>query len=958
MGCSDYAQLCLGEDIAEAAEREVGKFCGSEPHRLGLCLGWQRDPGEGLATTARCPRRCRKEQDIAVASLGDLSYAHKRHFVPKPTQPRLLLDCGERCRARPLQGKLWRLVLVIVTIACGKDQGHIRSRAAMASRDSCRLHIHARLYHRRKTDKPAAISTYWEKADYCDQSDLRRLAAPVASWIAYGPQGRIPRVEEFQLLTKFLDKMDGGLLPSRLRAVLSEMLTVLQSFARPDDEAWNKAEKRLQKSYRKLRRRSTESETGAGVVAMDDDIVEAELRAEDVALQIPEAEDSGTPWPCTSDQPQSDQHLILFRKMNEWGFLDNAQKLERLQQAEEASRRSRSLGQAELADVLSTAAACLAAPRRHARLHDAHVKDLGEVSTAPESQDPTVDLQKRVRSLFLHALRMWQTSHFDCQAIEHVLDCVQQKISKFESKVGEIQGAAAGKAWLKIKKMVDELLLRVEAPSISHANGARKAQTKAAQKAKTRLERQSGIQNITWVVKHASWKCQRSYGKGAIRRQKARFFPISKFLGQGLGEEAAVEAALKEAKAYREELVRQGKLKPPKPRPPRSTVRGVSFHKGHQKWQVRLYHAVEKKTVCCGSFDGKEDAEVKARKMATQLGVRPEYEGLVSPQISASAASMDLERLAQVEARPGGLLAALRERGTLPSFGGMTSVASPPRLDLSPAPITRPAEEVPPEALKSRPTPQRTQKPTAAKSKPKLGASKDGFEPSASEARPGLRKAKRPPVPAFALKPPEPEPWQLLRQIQLSDKKEEENYEISEKGSNSEAEEEPDRSHKRTPDWSLKFLELLETQADIDADTIFGSRVPRCDLEEIFTDRDYLRYAADRPVRRRRGSSGEWRRDRLSRAEICMALADASTRSRPGSTAGGSRVASRSISQLRYSLCGKAAEPDCRAMQELWSPGFDDTKTKKSDTVATGMTETLSNTERELACIGIGTVSE
>lgn len=242
--------------------------------------------------------------------------------------------------------------------------------------------------------------------------------------------------------------------------------------------------------------------------------------------------------------------------------------------------------------------------------------------------------------------------------------------------------------------------------------------------------------------------------------------------------------------------------------------------------------------------------------------------GLVSPQISASAASMDLERLTQVEARPGGLLAALRERGTLPSFGGTTPVASPPRLDPSPAPITR-AEEVPPEALKSRPTPQRTQKPTAAKSKPKLGTSKDGFEPSASEARPGLRKAKRPPVPAFALKPPEPEPWQLLRQIQLPDKKEEENYEISEKGSNSEAEEEPDRSHKRTPDWSLKFLELLETQVDIDADTIFGSRVPRCVLEEIFTDRDYLRYAADRPARRRRGSSGEWRRDRLSRAEIC-----------------------------------------------------------------------------------------
>ena len=170
------------------------------------------------------------------------------------------------------------------------------------------------------------ISTYWEKADYADQSDLRRLAAPVASWIAYGPPGRIPTVEEFQLVTKFMNKMDGGLLPSRLRDVLCEMERRLQSLPRQADDSWNKAEKRLQKSCRKLHRRCNETVADETVVAADAGIADAELRAEqDVAPQVRETQDSGSP--CAS--AQSDQHLMLFRKMNEWGFLDNAQKLER-----------------------------------------------------------------------------------------------------------------------------------------------------------------------------------------------------------------------------------------------------------------------------------------------------------------------------------------------------------------------------------------------------------------------------------------------------------------------------------------------------------------------------------------------------------------------------------------------------------------------------------------------------
>lgn len=93
------------------------------------------------------------------------------------------------------------------------------------------------------------------------------------------------------------------------------------------------------------------------------------------------------------------------------------------------------------------------------------------------------------------------------------------------------------------------------------------------------------------------------------------------------------------------------------------------------------------------------------------------------------------------------------------------------------------------------------------------------------------------------------------------------NYAISEKGEDSDAEE-PDRSHKYVPAWSLQFLATMDRQVDTDPDTIFGSKVPTCDIDEIFRDADYARCHKDRP-RRKRGSSGEWRRDRLSRQEVC-----------------------------------------------------------------------------------------
>ena len=129
---------------------------------------------------------------------------------------------------------------------------------------------------------------------------------------------------------------------------------------------------------------------------------------------------------------------------------------------------------------------------------------------------------------------------------------MQQKSNKFEDKVGDIAGAAAGKAWLKIKQAVDQLMLPTEAPSVTLVQGSQLATEMPVEashqlkphRVRVRLERQSGIQNITWSVVGGSWKCQCFTRNGTKWKNTCRSFPISKFLEQGLGDEAAVEAAL------------------------------------------------------------------------------------------------------------------------------------------------------------------------------------------------------------------------------------------------------------------------------------------------------------------------------------------------------------------------------------------------------------------------------
>jgi hypothetical protein len=99
----------------------------------------------------------------------------------------------------------------------------------------------------------------------------------------------------------------------------------------------------------------------------------------------------------------------------------------------------------------------------------------------------------------------------------------------------------------------------------------------------------------------------------------------------------------------------------------------------------------------------------------------------------------------------------------------------------------------------------------------------------------------------------------LMKSPLLTPKKEEDNYEISDKDENSDenCDEDIDRSHKRVPSWCDNYLELLAAQSSIDPDTIFGSKVPAPDLNTIF----------GRPGRKR-GSSMHWHKDRLKSTEI------------------------------------------------------------------------------------------
>ncbi|CAJ1339026.1 unnamed protein product [Effrenium voratum] len=126
------------------------------------------------------------------------------------------------------------------------------------------------------------------------------------------------------------------------------------------------------------------------------------------------------------------------------------------------------------------------------------------------------------------------------------------------------------------------------------------------------------------------------------------------------------------------------------------------------------------------------------------------------------------------------------------------------------------------------------------------------------------KKAAAPPnVPVFR------DPALDFRSMELPLKNPEDSYDISEYG-DSEGEDASERDRMRqkktVPKWCETYLVDMQKQGDIDPDTIFG-KVPRCVMDDVFPESLYQQVGKKRPGRRR-GSSADWRRDRLTRSEI------------------------------------------------------------------------------------------
>ena len=103
----------------------------------------------------------------------------------------------------------------------------------------------------------------------------------------------------------------------------------------------------------------------------------------------------------------------------------------------------------------------------------------------------------------------------------------------------------------------------------------------------------------------------------------------------------------------------------------------------------------------------------------------------------------------------------------------------------------------------------------------------------------------------------------------LAPLKPEDNYDMSDKDTDSE--DEPDAQEKRklkkVPEWTRGWREKALAQATVDPESIFGIILPLCDLAVIFNEANYSKMRAERP-KRLRGSSGNWKMDKLTQLEV------------------------------------------------------------------------------------------
>lgn len=106
------------------------------------------------------------------------------------------------------------------------------------------------------------------------------------------------------------------------------------------------------------------------------------------------------------------------------------------------------------------------------------------------------------------------------------------------------------------------------------------------------------------------------------------------------------------------------------------------------------------------------------------------------------------------------------------------------------------------------------------------------------------------------------------KMLPLAEKEDEDQYEITDKDTDSENELSPaSRAKKHIPAWCVNWRQKAIAQIAVDPESIFGLTVPKCDLDVIFNEKNYREMGLHRP-KRVRGSSGNWTFDKLTQDEV------------------------------------------------------------------------------------------
>ncbi|CAJ1409463.1 unnamed protein product [Effrenium voratum] len=152
-------------------------------------------------------------------------------------------------------------------------------------------------------------------------------------------------------------------------------------------------------------------------------------------------------------------------------------------------------------------------------------------------------------------------------------------------------------------------------------------------------EKQSGVPGISWDSSSFRWQLRwtETGQKGGEAARHIQNFSASGFMKDGLNEAEAEAAALEAAKAFRAQLVAQGRIKEKlRDQSLTSDVPGVKFEKARKKWRVMIPKAGGG-SICGGCFTEKAEAEARALQLRELHGLQRTVKASASREEHAAA---------------------------------------------------------------------------------------------------------------------------------------------------------------------------------------------------------------------------------------------------------------------------------------------------------------------------------